>query len=84
VGDHSADGTVEDAGGSAEMEGTTGGVDNATLAEESVVLHCIRFKFENAVKTSVRILRARRWLSCIKTGRPLGTTGCCPSAAANS
>jgi hypothetical protein len=39
VGDHSADSTVENARGSAEMEGTTGGVDDAALAEESVVLH---------------------------------------------
>jgi len=49
VGDHTTDSTVEDAGGSAEMEGTTSGVDDATLAEESVVLHWIRCKKETPV-----------------------------------
>ena len=41
VGDHTADGLVEDAGGSAEVEGTTtGGVETSHLAKVGVVLDC--------------------------------------------
>lgn len=43
VGDHATDGLVEDAGGSAEVEGTTTGrVETGHLAEVGVVLHCYR------------------------------------------
>ena len=43
VGDHAADGLVEDAGGSAEVEGTTtSGVETGHLAEVGVVLDCSR------------------------------------------
>jgi len=41
VWDHTADGTEEDAGWSAEMEWTTFRVDNATLAQESVILELV-------------------------------------------
>lgn len=41
VGNHAADSLVEDAGGSAEVEGTTAsGVETGHLAEVGVVLHC--------------------------------------------
>ena len=38
VGDHSTDGSPEDLGGSTEVEGTTSGVDVASLAQEVLVL----------------------------------------------
>lgn len=41
VGNHTADGLVENAGGSAEVEGTTtGGVETSHLAKVGVVLDC--------------------------------------------
>ena len=41
VGDHATDSLVEDARGSAEVEGTTAsGVETSHLAEVGVVLHC--------------------------------------------
>jgi hypothetical protein len=45
VGDHAADSLVEDAGGSAEVEGTTAsGVETGHLAQVGVVLHCMSTK----------------------------------------
>jgi hypothetical protein len=40
VSDHTTESLVEDTGRSAEVEGTTVGVNDATLVEVSMVLHC--------------------------------------------
>lgn len=53
VGNHAADSLVEDAGGSAEVEGTTAsGVETGHLAEVGVVLHC------RSTKDSILALRS--------------------------
>lgn len=52
VGNHATDGLVEDAGGSAEVEGTaTGRVEAGHLAKVGVVLHCIRNSSQYLVVT---------------------------------
>lgn len=59
VGNHSADGLVEDARRGTEVEGTVGLVEAGSLAEVGMVLHCSRGSFESAIRASFRSHLAR-------------------------